>query len=267
MKNIMKNPLQILPTLALAGASIVALASSASAAVLVQYDFTNEATGANGANVALNNAQIAAQLEFQPDLVDAAITTTSLSLGSGFNTLTYIADQTNPNRDSFQIAEGNGLADGQDDDIEGAFTANEFVQISVAAMGSTFDLTSFTFDVTRGGNGAQDYAFRASTDNGATFGATFGFADQAISGVGNTSGAPDFTPTAGINQSVDLSAFTGVDNFTLQIAFDDRVTNNGGGSATVLDSFVLNGEVVPEPSSATLLGLGLAGVLLRRRRA
>ena len=251
-------------------AFIVALASSANAIVLVQYDFTNEATGANGGNQVLNNAQIASQLEFEPDAQDAIIATSSLSLGSGFNSLTYIADQTNSNRDSFQIAENpNGL---QDDgpmgvtDIEDAFTVGEFVQIGVtAAAGQTFDLSSFTFDITRGANGAQDYAFRASTDGGITFGDTFGFADQAIAGVGNTSGAPDFTPTANINQSVDLSDFTDVSDFILQIAIDDRVSNTGGGSGTVFDSFVLT--AVPEPSSVALLGLGMAGVLLRRRRA
>ena len=50
-------------------------------------------------------------------------------------------------------------------------------------------------------------------------------------------------------------------------AVDDRADNGGGSSAAIFDDITVNGVVVPEPSSAALLGLGGLALLARRKRA
>ena len=78
----------------------------------------------------------------------------------------------------FQVAESpNGLSDNgtagnglRKPACQDAFAAGEILQIGVTAVtGQTFDLASFTFDISGGFNAAQDFAFRASTDGGVTF--------------------------------------------------------------------------------------------------
>ncbi|MGJ8644425.1 MAG: PEP-CTERM sorting domain-containing protein [Luteolibacter sp.] len=257
-------------TLLLTATALVAsIASSSNAAVLASYEFNSDPTSTNGANLTVLSGDLATTPEFQATTTATNVSASAISIGSGVESATFIGDPANANRNSFQLAEGNGLSDGTDDDIEGAFTAGDYVEFSITALaGTTLDLNSFTFDLVRGDRGAQDYAFRTNVDGGG-FSSTFGFADQSIPGITLTDGTPNFTPNAGINHSLDLSgaAYQGLTSFTIQIALDDRVNNTAGASGTVFDTFVVNGDVVPEPSSITLLGLGMAGLLMRRRRA
>lgn len=80
------------------------------------------------------------------------------------------------------------------------------------------------------------------------------------------------TEILGYNYSVDLSAVTALDNaaavdFRLIMTTTADATPPGTVAATGtdrVDNFTVS--VVPEPASATLLGLGLAALLVRRRK-
>ncbi|QTN32359.1 PEP-CTERM sorting domain-containing protein [Akkermansiaceae bacterium] len=54
--------------------------------------------------------------------------------------------------------------------------------------------------------------------------------------------------------------------FTLVFGPGPASTSTGGGQETVVDNIGITANVVPEPSSLSLLGLGICGLLLRRRK-
>ncbi|MGB7323362.1 MAG: PEP-CTERM sorting domain-containing protein, partial [Rubripirellula sp.] len=121
------------------------------------------------------------------------------------------------------------------------------------AANETLDITTASIDHT---GASSTYRFNYLV-NGSTLGTNF---DPPNSG----------TYTGNIGSSaIGMSAAAGLvngDSFT--IAFTTR-DNTAGGTLT-LDNFVLSGEVnataVPEPSSLAVLGVGFAGLVLRRRK-
>ena len=78
--------------------------------------------------------------------------------------------------------------------------------------------------------------------------------------------------------SASADAVSGINNvaFAAPLALDNSETydirifveNNGNtiGNNTGFDGLSFNGEVIPEPSSLSMLGLGIFGLILRRRR-
>jgi hypothetical protein len=54
--------------------------------------------------------------------------------------------------------------------------------------------------------------------------------------------------------------------FTLTFGPGPATTLTGGGAETLVDNIGITANVVPEPSSLSLVGLGIAGLLLRRRK-
>jgi hypothetical protein len=199
--------------------------------IVVSYEFTNE----SGVNTTITSANMATSPYFQPTFSNANVTASTVSIGSGLNSVTAIGDPANANRDTFQIAEGNGLSDGITDDMAAAWTAGDYIEFTItAAEGYTLDLENFTFNITRGANGCNDYAIRTSVDS---FTNDLVFANQGI--------VEGLTGAAGSDQDIDLSgaAFQGLSNLTLRICVDDRQSNTTGGSAVVFDSFVLSGAV------------------------
>jgi hypothetical protein len=80
------------------------------------------------------------------------------------------------------------------------------------------------------------------------------------------------TYSAASHYSVDLSAFTDINNAAnvfFRLTDNSTTSANGGttafGGTDRLDNFTI--EVVPEPSSVVLIGLGCAAMLARRRRS
>ena len=236
----------------------VAIACSSVQADIVAYSFEN----APAPTQTVTSANLASSALFAPTTVDANVTATNTTVGAGLTGLTYV---TNVMGNYFQASEGNGVSDGTDDDINGAFTAGDFIEFTVNANpGATLNLTDLTFDFGRAGNGTNDFALRSSVDG---FANDVFFGDQAAS----TDQAGVLAPGSTLGQSVDLTGadFQGLSNITFRIAIDDRQSNTGGASATIFDDIILNGTVVtavPEPSSLAVLGLGALGLLIRRRK-
>lgn len=159
---------------------------------------------------------------------------------------------------TLRTADGLGLADGGEDDMNGAIAAQQYSTFAVTAdPGYRLTLSSLTFDVGRGFRGAQDYAVRSSADS---FASNIVFANQAIS-----------QTVARQDVSLSGSEYDGLSAVEFRIYFDDRLNNSASESETFLDNVTLNGTVtaVPEPTLFTMLagGLSLWLVALRARRS
>ncbi|MGJ8653766.1 MAG: PEP-CTERM sorting domain-containing protein [Opitutaceae bacterium] len=241
-------------TLALFGSAVLAASSTSSAAVLVQYNFDNDATHLD-ADVLHANLT-----ETGPTSPDFSLAVTSES--------------------NLFAAEGQGVEDGITDNMAAAWSSGQYWEFTVNADGlNTFSLETLTFDISRAIRGTNDYAIRTSVDS---FASNLVYQNQSTSETVAAQTVSFDLPTdfSGLSgTSVDTIAdplgtytagqFDGLSTITFRIAIDDRESNNGGASATRLDNIVLNGTVVPEPSTYALLAgcFALTSVMLRRRRA
>lgn len=109
-----------------------------------------------------------------------------------------------------------------------------------------FDSMELEF-VAGGAAGDRSLFIRSSLD---------GFANNLFSAVTTTT-----TQSSGL---IDLSAFSGI---TVPVEFRIYTYNDIGNSdrSVIVDTFQINGTVIPEPVSASLLALG--GLVLLRRRS
>ena len=221
----------------------------------------------------VSQGAILVQYNFDDDTThkDADVLATNLSEGGP--TSPDFADTVTVEANLF-AAEGQGVEDGTDDDMPGAWSSGQYWEFSVTAdAGFSFDLDTLTFDIGRAGNGTNDWAIRTSVDGfaadveyrnqgtlGNVTGQTVNFNTFADTGMSGTSGGGEGAFTAG--------QFDGLSTITIRIAYDDRQGNSGTGSATRMDNWTVNGTViaVPEPSSTALLGLGGLALILRRRK-
>ena len=233
------------------GLTMLASSTAQAQTAIAQYEFNNP----NGfGNVTPSTGASA----FAATTADPNLTAGSFEAGFGFNDITV------PQTDALLVSEFLGLADGTDDDLAGAVAAGEFVSVTLTANdGFALDLDSLTFEVARAANGAQDYAVFSDVTGFAAADA-IAFGDNVIP-VGPITSAAEL-------QTVDLSStvFDGLDSIEFRVVYDDRFTDNDPPSATVLDTFTVNGSVVaaavPEPSAIVVLGLGSLGMLVRRRK-
>jgi hypothetical protein len=105
----------------------------------------------------------------------------------------------------------------------------------------------------------------ASNDNGATY-------EVSSSLTTGTLDSGDITTTIGSegdyqDVSIDLTGFSGLQNFSSPITFSIVLDAPSGNSTTRIDKIQVEGAVIPEPTSIALLGLmGLAALLGLRRR-
>eukprot|EP00903_Cladosiphon_okamuranus_P004067 g4065.t1 len=161
------------------------------------------------------------------------------------------------NDDFLNIAESAGMAGGLGDDMDGAFTAGQFLEFTMSTTG-TFDLAQLQLTLERSSRGPQDFAVRISSDGFASGNSDVGFFEQTYTNepVGET--AQLFT--------VDLSGITfdSSADLSFRIAYDDRANSGSSNSAGRFYDIAVTS--VPEPSSAAMLISGLGMIALFRRR-
>jgi len=189
-----------------------------------------------------------------PGIADVAVTTVATGISASDFSSPSLGFAPGPT--SLFTNENLGLADGTGDDIADAFTNGQFFSFTVTADPLfDFTLSSLEFDVTRSGNGANDFSVRSSLDN-FTIDLLIGN-DAILDGI--------VSP-----QTVDLSSidFANQTEVEFIIIFDDRDGNGLSSSGTSIDNVLLQGTVqpIPEPSSSILLALGGLALASRRKR-
>lgn len=206
------------------------------------------------------SADIIAQYAFDassPASSDASThwDTSDVSNGPGVP-LTLSGAQGNP-APGIQITFG----DFDNGDLNGALLAGDYYAFDITPdPGARLTLTTFTFDIWK-------TASAGATVSATLFSSVAGFA-SAGDAIGNGQLVGTGQAGAFFNRSIDVSGLleiTGLTSFRLYLD-DGNATNNANNLR--LDNLVLNGtvQVVPEPSSLILAGLGFCALFLRRRR-
>ena len=208
-------------------------APDAAAAVLASYAF-----GTPGQETTAENSPA-----FAPSSVAAGLTATPVTDPAGTVGIEISSAATTPPGAPFLRLDPQGNSATPD----AAVTNNKYFEFALTAnAGNTLNLNSLEFDVARGGAGTpRGYVVRSSLDNFAS--------NLAQADVGTV--RPQYTHVL-----VPLSALN-VTGATFRI----YSYSPAAGSSLDYDNFTVNGDVVPEPTAACVLGVaGLA--LLRRRR-
>jgi hypothetical protein len=126
------------------------------------------------------------------------------------------------------------------------------------------DLDSFHFD---------SYAFRANAartyeievlSGDLTAGVVFTSAALVIPATGNVNPANHVDYDHSLAGLADHTLAAG-ESAVIRLAFSGG-TGSGGGHHLFVDNIAVSGDLVPEPSSAALLGLGGLALILRRRK-
>lgn len=214
-----------------ATALLFASAVSGNAAVLVAYNFNSD-TLANSTTT-----------------VGYAVTSLSFPTATvGVNSVGYAANGAGNRKLLFANTDWEETA-------ALSIAAGQFLTFSMTAdSGNTFNLASLALDHSRTNSAPRQLGIYASTNVNPTFTLLQTFSN------GNASTPPALGPVDLTNKSI---AFNGVSTVSFRlVSFDD---NTSPGVAQ-FDNIVVNGTVVPEPSSFALLlgGLGMLQILRRR---
>lgn len=243
----------------LAAALFASLAGSASAAVLVDYKMTANASALNGS------------LFLGPTNSAANLTATNLVNQGGSGTTGSFIFKGNTDRASAWSTTNNSTGTG----YSGAYVSNNYFTFSITPEeGYQFDLTSITFEVASGNNNATHHrAFFLVTANSAT---PFSISSNVLSSDSTPGGGgtiPLQTGAGGVDTiplgySADLTSFSGI---TETQTFRFYLRTDTINQSLVFDNIVVNGTIspvaIPEPSAyAALVGVATLGLVAARRR-
>ena len=188
---------------------------------------------------------------------DSGIDVAALSLGAGVNSTT------SNNQYGFKITNSNSQTT-----LAGALANDHYLQFSIsAATGYTLNLTNLEFKGQASSTGATGVAILSDIA---------GFTDTSaiatISTGANATGGFD-TDSSGFGSAIDLSdaSYQNIASATFRIYGWGSTSSSGATYIRSLsgNDLVINGTVVPEPSTYALLAglLGLTFVMLQRRQA
>jgi hypothetical protein len=148
------------------------------------------------------------------------------------------------------------------------WATGDYYQFSTSTTGSTD--VQIEFDQVSSGTGPQNFKVQYSTDGGATFndltGGTYAIAPSTVF----FSAATPLT-TSPPRYLFDLGG--AIDNLTTAVVrLVDTTSPSGSGGTDRVDNFTIGTNLpaptaAPEPGSIALLGFGVAGMLIRRKRA
>lgn len=233
----------------------------ADAAIITSYDFEGGSTSG-----------------FSPTSSDVNVTSTNFSTGAGLSGTGDIGSDgddtgldaegnnfgSTANQGEFevQVLGGGSSSSGVDaSSYDNAIAINDYITFTVTPdSGFELNLTSLTFKAAlrNDARGAEFLGINSSVD-GFTSADTI-TTDTIVTEVNG----------GGVFQSFTISlAGAQFQNITSAVEFRIYLWGAGstpGQSQTYFDKVVLNGAVVPEPSSVLLLSLGLCSVLFRRNR-
>jgi len=143
----------------------------------------------------------------------------------------------------------------------------DYYQFTLSTVG--YSGIGVSFDTTGSGTGPRDFSFSYSTD-GLSF-TDFANYTVLLNGAPNLSWSTSNGYQSAYTTTFDLSSITALNNEatvyfrlvnTSAVAINEGVVGTGGTSR--VDNFSVS--VVPEPASATLIGLGLLALISTRRR-
>ena len=229
--------------LGLALCCLLGMTRPTSAAILYQFTTANSSSAPNDDGYVATDVTIMAA----PNVI-GPVDGTALALGN-----TGLGRFWNSEFAGFSLAVGNGNT--LDNSTE--FNAGYFTWTVSAVGENVLNLNSLDFGSAVGGSGTRGFEIYAQVNGG-----TFTFGDTPIFAVAAETGTRN-NPVA---RSVDLSGagFQNLDSIT----FRYYPLTPTSGNTIDFTGMTLQGEVVPvpEPRSFILLGCGLAGTLLWRRR-
>ncbi len=227
-----------------------ALTGSLSAATLLTYNFNDTSPTATDVSTYVNPT------DYDPRIAAIGNGTTDSGISGGGNAF-------------IRSGQVGGLANitptTTDPSTSNAYHAFSFT-VQNLVVGESLNLTSINFDFLSGNTGAsQSYTISlySSASGYVDTGDLLGSTTNTGSGVGlNSPESYDLT-SANANAGNSFTGLVNDDVVEFRFYFSDNVNDNARVLRT--DNIVLSGDVIPEPSSALLGGLG-ALVLLRRRR-
>lgn len=245
---------------------LLSAASFAHSAILANYDF--ETTGGG---------------IYADKALASGVSASDFNRGTAILLDNGISTNTPPGGGSGSFfARGDALASGESGSESGfnaAQTNGSFVSFTVTAeAGTTFSLTSFNFDLAKWG-GEPNYlrAFVTADVTGDNFadrltitgdGAFANVLESNNGEIGNINGTGgSWGASQDLNVDVTGAAFQNLTSVTFNIYLYSLTQTTDGGNTNnlYLDNLTLQGNVIPEPSTAAFALLGAAALLRRRR--
>ena len=228
------------------------LAMQAHGAILASYEFTGTSLDATTAHPDL----IASALAVGVDGTELGVFANNQGHGISGGTVIANTSPASASAPTFYVVGTNTTTT-----AAGSVTANDFVHFTInVANGLQGTLSSLTFDYTTNGNtsgtNTSTFFLRSSVD---------GYTNDIGSSASVSYFSNNLLNNPYLRHTVDLSSFSPVED---DITFRLYIYQTGGtGNVTRFDNLTLNGDVIPEPATCVLAGLGLFAALGRRRRA